>query len=143
MTEPLKNQVEYLEHTGDIRIRVQSATLSELFVCCAEAMIKTMAPDAMIASSIRRTVSIDAEDLEQLLVAWLSEINYNVIVNSEIYFEFQIHELSTTHLSAAICGEKIDSGRHPFALEIKAVTYHQLYVRQVSGGWQAQIIFDI
>lgn len=143
MTEKLNRKIEFLDHTGDIRIRVQGATLPELFVSCAEAMIKTMAPEAQIAGHHQRQVVIDAEDLEQLLVKWLSEINYNVIVKNEIYSQFQIHELSTTHLSATLAGEKIDPGRHPFALEIKAVTYHQLSVKPISGGWQAQIIFDI
>jgi SHS2 domain-containing protein len=27
--------------------------------------------------------------------------------------------------------------------EIKAVTYHELYVRQVENGWEAQVIFDV
>ena len=46
-------------------------------------------------------------------------------------------------LSARCDGEPIDSSRHQLDHEIKAITYHELQVRQRADGWFAQVIVDI
>jgi SHS2 domain-containing protein len=46
-------------------------------------------------------------------------------------------------VTAIAHGEKIDPGRHEIKTEIKAVTYHGLYLRQTERGWEAQVIFDV
>jgi SHS2 domain-containing protein len=37
----------------------------------------------------------------------------------------------------------MDPARHEIKTGIKAVTYHQLYVRKRAGIWEAQVILDI
>jgi len=37
----------------------------------------------------------------------------------------------------------LDTEHHKVKREIKAVTYHQIFVDKVNDGWQARIIFDI
>jgi SHS2 domain-containing protein len=46
-------------------------------------------------------------------------------------------------LQATVRGEPIDRERHQLAHEIKAVTYHQLEVKETDAGWQARFIVDI
>jgi SHS2 domain-containing protein len=40
-------------------------------------------------------------------------------------------------------GEASDPARRALAREIKAVTYHQAWVREEDGAWRAQVIFDL
>jgi SHS2 domain-containing protein len=60
-----------------------------------------------------------------------------------LFNEFAIDSISTTSVRATARGEKIDPARHVIQTEIKAVTYHGLYVREVENGWEAQVIFDV
>jgi SHS2 domain-containing protein len=54
-----------------------------------------------------------------------------------------IETIDETRLSARLAGERLDYDRHEFETEIKAVTYHQLTVRQENGRWSARVIFDV
>ena len=137
------SKIKFLDHTGDICMQVSSPTLDELFATCAEGMIQTIAPEAKVVYEVQHEIHLTGADLEQLLVDWLSEINYRITVDGEIYNRFEIKRLTETELSALIFGERIDPARHPFELEIKAVTYHDIYIKQSPGGWQARVIFDI
>ncbi len=46
-------------------------------------------------------------------------------------------------LVAELSGEPFDQRRHRLRQEVKAVTYHQLAVEPVLGGWRARVVFDI
>jgi SHS2 domain-containing protein len=46
-------------------------------------------------------------------------------------------------LRAVVKGEPFQEGVHVIKTGVKAVTYHQIEVRQENGRWRAQIIFDL
>jgi len=46
-------------------------------------------------------------------------------------------------LKAVVKGEPFQEGIHVIKTEVKAVTYHQIYVKKENGDWKAQIIFDL
>jgi SHS2 domain-containing protein len=46
-------------------------------------------------------------------------------------------------LKAKARGEPLDRERHELSHEVKAITYHQLEVKQTDQGWQARVIVDI
>jgi SHS2 domain-containing protein len=46
-------------------------------------------------------------------------------------------------VQAVAHGETFDSSRHEFKAEIKAVTYHQVTVKEEDGKWEARVIFDL
>jgi SHS2 domain-containing protein len=42
-----------------------------------------------------------------------------------------------------VSGERFDRTRHRLLTELKAVTWHQLAVRQRDDGWWARVIVDV
>ena len=46
-------------------------------------------------------------------------------------------------LTVEAWGEPFDPDRHPLAHEVKAITYHGLFVRREGNGWAAEVIVDI
>jgi SHS2 domain-containing protein len=56
---------------------------------------------------------------------------------------FEIRTLKDNLLMATVRGETMDPQRHEIKTGIKAITYHQLYVRQGNGVWEAQVIVDL
>jgi len=78
-----------------------------------------------------------------LMVAWLSELLYLHEVEGLLLCDFALAEIDESRVTGVVGGEVFDEGRHSIKTEVKAVTYHQLEIREQAGRWQARIIFDI
>lgn len=134
---------EPIDHTADVGYRLLAPTLEEIFVIAGRALFATITDIESIQQKLSTKISVIASDRESLLVAWLSELNYRCITAHELFGEFSIDALTPTSINATVRGEKIDASRHEIRTEIKAVTYHGLFVRESSEGWEAQVIFDV
>jgi SHS2 domain-containing protein len=132
-----------IDHTADVGYRLFAPTLAELFAVAGRALFDAITELEAVAPKFSRTIAVEAGDVEALLVAWLSELNFRCITEFELFGEFAIDSISTTSVRATLKGEKIDAARHVIQTEIKAVTYHELYVRETEKGWEAQVIFDV
>jgi SHS2 domain-containing protein len=117
--------------------------LPELFAVGGRALFDAITELDSIRPQLERKIEVEAGDVEALLVAWLSELNFRCVTELELFCEFVIDAISPTSARATVRGEKIDPARHVIQTEIKAVTYHELFVREVEGGWEAQVIFDV
>lgn len=132
-----------IDHTADVGYRLFAPTLAELFVVAGRALFDAMIEVDSVELRLEREIEVAADDVEALFVAWLAELNFYCLTQLELYAEFKIAEISPTAMRATVRGEKIDPARHVIQTEIKAVTYHELYVRETSTGWEAQVIFDV
>lgn len=133
---------EAFDHTADVGIVAHGATLPELFSNAASGMMAFIIQPALVRAAQTRRLTVEADDREGLLVAWLNELL--VLLNGDGFVprEFQILEFSDTRLLAEVGGEPVDQQRHRFRLDVKAATYHQLAVER-EDGWHARIIFDV
>ncbi len=142
---------EQLPHTADIKIRVFGKTKEELFRHALIGMFQVIGPhakgctkkdDVLICSDLpkKHNVEVSSPDIESLLVDFLSDALWLSDVHNEAYLDVQIHELTNTYIKATIFGVEVTGFD---VVEIKAVTYHDLYIQQVDGAWQAEIVFDI
>ncbi len=134
---------QHIDHTADVGIQVFGATVTELFENAATGLFEIIANLEKVQPKTERVVTVAASDREALLVNWLSELNFLFFTEREIYKEFDIQNLSEKNLSARIKGEPIDYERHEIYTEVKAVTFHKLYIKETSQGWEAQVIFDL
>jgi len=135
---------EYLDHTGDLGLRVQGGSLQELFTNAAHGLFETIAVLDTIDSVAQVKVCIEAESLADLMVVWLDELIFAHEVEGIFFKQVDILELSEMQLSAVAYGEQVDFTKHVVYTEVKSATYHQLIVRQTSdGAWMAQVIFDL
>ncbi len=147
----MSKDFELLPHTADIKVRVYGATMQELFKHALIGMFQAVGPqaigceqvnDRLVCGSLpeEREVLVDSYDQVALLVDFLSEAIYLSDVHNEAYLDADIGKLTDTHISATLHGIKVTG----FAVvELKAVTYHDLAIKQVDGQWQADIVFDI
>ncbi len=142
---------EQLPHTADIKIRVYGTTLEEFFRNAVVGMFQEIGPrvpgctiknERVVCDELpeHHDVEVTAHDLISLLVDFLSEALYLSDVHDEAYLDATIHEVNDTHIKATVHGVKITGFE---VVEIKAVTYHELEIKQVNGTWQADIVFDI
>ena len=132
-----------IEHTADIGIKAFGKNLEESFENASKAMFDLITDNSIIDNVGQYNIQIEAPDLEQLLVDWLSELLFlntakNIVFG---YFKIQIDE-KYNRLNAEISGENFNLSKHKIGLEIKAVTYHMLEVNN-KHPFYTQVIFDI
>lgn len=134
---------EPIEHTADAGLKVFGQNLAMLFENAALGLFDIITNLGDVSPVLRRTVNVEADDREALLVNWLSELNYLSQIHKELYATFIIKEIDENRLTAEISGEPVDLQKHEIYTEVKAVTYHQLCIKKTKTGWESRIIFDL
>jgi SHS2 domain-containing protein len=142
MTDHPRGSFEFIDHTADVGIRVESSTLEDLFEIAGLAFSETVTRVDSVSCRVERRFKLQEDDLETLLVSWLQELLYLLDTEDLVFGRFQV-KLQDCSLEATAWGEPFDPNIHTMKTEIKAVTYHQLEVARSELGWQAQVIFDI
>ena len=132
-----------IDHTGDLGMLVFGADLRELFAHAAWGLFDLMTDAERIEPRLNRDLTVEAMDLEDLMVRWLGELLYAYDTHRFLAVNAAFHTLEPTRLRATLRGDMFDAERHPIDTEIKAVTYHQIAVERLGAGWQARVIFDI
>ena len=136
-------EYEIIEHTADIGVKAYGKSLSEAFANAAKAMFDIITDNSEIESVGEYEIQLEANDLEQLLVDWLGELLFlNTAKNLVFNFFNVILDDKKFRLTAHVFGEKFDISKHKIGVEIKAVTYHILEVRN-KRPYYVQVLFDI
>jgi len=134
---------QLIEHTGDIGIQVFGVSEEELFENAGFALFDIMTDMQQVQSIVNYEIEVTGNDREELLVNWLSELNFIFQTQYVLFRDFKVLNMNEKHLKAIVIGEIRDPAKHPVRMEIKAVTYHQLKIEQTSEGWCGWVIFDI
>ena len=133
---------ELIEHTADVGIRVKGADLKDLFKNAAIAMFDIVAARKTEANPPKKIiVKQSADNLEELFINWLNELLYLSATKDLIFSDLQIARLNEKGIEAIAAGS--DMKNYKMNTEIKAATYHQLKLKQIESGWQAEVIFDV
>jgi SHS2 domain-containing protein len=132
-----------LEHPSDIGIEATGASLASAFEHAAEGLMSVILDTSAVEAREEREVTIAAADQEQLLVRWLSELLYLYDGKGFVGKRFDITRISPVGLQARVGGEELDPERHRTRLDVKAVTYHQLLLRQDDRGAMVRVFLDI
>lgn len=138
----------FLDHMTDAVIEAHGASLEEAFEQAARGLNDTMIDLAEVRPD--REIEIDAEghDLESLLFDWLDKVMLLLVADGIVTSDFSVRirkerdDRYTLHGVAR--GEKLDLSRHKYKVEIKAVTYHEMVVRQEQdGGATVRFLLDL
>ena len=131
---------EELDHTADVGIRAYGKTFDELFANAAAGMFSLITDLEAVKPVGEYEVKVQSKDAKALLFDFLSELLFVHETEKVLLSEFDvaIRELA---VEAKVRGERIEKGRHPLHLAVKAVTYHEMIVDPEKGV--AQVIFDI
>jgi SHS2 domain-containing protein len=135
--------LKYIDHTADEGIIVTAPDLETLFARAATGMFTILTDINSVRETQQVEIRLQAGDLEELMVKWLSELNFRLQDEGVLFRSFNVREVSPTRLLAEASGEQVDPDRHELYTEIKAVTYHELEVEKKDNNWQAKVIFDI
>lgn len=154
----LTRGVREIEHTADLGMEVEAASLQELFERAATGMMALVRADddrpldrprdepaaelstAPAVRSLRIELDGDEPDIAALLVRWLRELLYLQEVAGFVYRDATFRRLDGSGLRASVRPDP-DPSRQ--IRELKGVTYHGLEVERDGDRWRARVIFDI
>lgn len=141
------SKFEEIEHTADVGILATGDTLPELMANLAFGMLHIITAQTFNQYSLNRSVRIEGPSLTDLIVGWLSEINYLLTVNHYLINGIEIKNIEQLQenfvISADLFGQDSIPVESGFETEIKAVTYHQLICEKRNNEYVGQVIFDI
>jgi len=131
---------EEISHTADWSLRVWAEDLAGLLAESARGMyVLANAERRDESPRVRRELSLEAVDAESLLVAFLEELLYLSESEGLIFDKLDILEIKETKLNAMMEGGALRS----IEKEIKAVTFHNLAIRESERGLEVEIVFDV
>jgi len=130
---------EYLEHTGEVTLRLAAAELGPLFAEAAVALGElergTIQPTTEV---VVRRIRLEASEPASLLVDWLNELVFLSETESAVPVDATV----------GLVGRVLDAevrlavlARRP-AL-VKAATHHALRLERDQGGWIAEVTLDV
>jgi len=138
-----EKKFEIVEHTADVGVRAYGDTISECFENAARGMFAIITDNSKIESVEEYSIKLKSNDLENLLVDWLSELLFLNSAYNLVFGDFKVRiDENDFSLDGKAFGEKYDRNKHRYGMEIKAVTYHMLEVKKGSPC-VVQVLFDI
>lgn len=134
----------FLDHTSEITLHVRAADwpglLAEAGLGLAELLLRGAAPEVAPGSDTEwRSLEVASHDRESLLVDWLNEILYIAETGLWVPLEIEIEDVSDIHLKARARGVTVEVSPSL----VKAATFHDLHVRDLPEGLDAEVILDV
>jgi SHS2 domain-containing protein len=138
MTATVPGGFQERPHTADWALDVWAPDLIGLLQQAARGMYALMHARRQAEQRESYRFEIAAPDRETLLVTFLAELLY-FTQRDDVAFDRFALTYDGERLIAEVEGAPIES----VAKEIKAVTYHNLAVRETARGLEATIVFDV
>lgn len=127
-----------IEHTADWELFVWAPDLPALLEQAARGMYRLSGTRLYLAPRRSHEFDLPASDPERLLVAFLSELLW-LVEQDGLGFDTFLLNLTDDGLHARLEGALVaDQSK-----EIKAVTFHNLAIRQTAIGLEVNIVFDV
>ena len=131
---------ELIHHTADVRLRVTSPSLEDLFRDAVSGMYAVMRGTSRGDSPVIREIRVDdSADTTALLVDFLNEVLNRAHIGRELFDSIAFSRFEETSITAQLSG----SAPAEFEEDVKAVTYHEAEVRNENGVWSTMLVFDL
>jgi SHS2 domain-containing protein len=124
-------------------VEVTGISLKEVYNGAALALFDLLTELATVREAEERTISVEGEGPDDLLVNFLRELLYAWNGEGFLMKVCEVREATPRRLTVFLRGETYDPARHRIRKEIKAVTYHHASVRRTAWGWVARVVFDV
>jgi len=132
---------KFFEHTADIKFQSYGKTLEEAFENASLAMFNAMYK-GKVKARIKKKIKVKGKDLESLLYNFLEELLF--LLDSEGFFlsgvKVKINK-KRLELNAELIGD--EAKNYPISLDVKAVTYNEMFVKKKEKGYVFQVVLDV
>ncbi len=136
---------ELFDHTADVGLRVRAPILEALVPAAIRglyAVIGQLQPDATV-QPLPFKWERHGDSSALLLRDFLAEILLMFERNHRIATDLVVYRFTENQLNVDAQLVLVDVALSEYDHEVKAITYHELAIRRVAGGYEATIIVDI
>lgn len=137
----------FLDHMTDAVIEASGGSLEEAFEQAARGLNDTMIDLSTVRPDMEIEIEAQGHDLESLLFDWLDKVMLILVADGIVMSEFrtsiQKSDGDQYSLKGTAKGEKLDLSRHHYKVEIKAVTYHEMMVKQEHDRVTVRFLLDL
>ena len=131
-----------LSHTADLRLKVFGDDYEELFVNAALGLANILFED--YKKLIKRArgykkITVESENTGTLVVDFLNKILSESNIEKKIFPRIKILRVSPKVVEAQLFGISVDH----FNEDVKAVSYHNVEVREKEGKLEITLVLDI
>lgn len=135
----------YLDHMTDAVIEAYGSNLEEAFEYAAKGLNDTMIDLSTVNPNTEVEISASGHDTHSLLFDWLDKVMLLLVADGIVMSEFKVRITRNGgySLKGHAMGEKLDLARHKYKVEIKAVTYHEMQVREDPSGATVRFLLDL
>jgi SHS2 domain-containing protein len=131
---------KYLDHTADIKFQSFGKSLNEAFSNAAYAMINIISEDN-IKEKTTRKIKVRGVDEKSLLYSFLEEILFLLNTEDFILSKVKKIEIKKNELTAELNGDDLKDYR--LGLDVKAVTYNDMFIKKEKSKFIIQVVLDI
>lgn len=133
---------EVVEHPADVGVVFWAPDLPGAYVAAAMGLAALVGGEALPAGSRTVALHVEGSDRQELLYNWLSEILYYFDGEDLLLSQCRITRLAEQALDAE-CTVIPPPPSTEETYDVKAITYHQLALDPVPGGWRGRYYVDI
>jgi len=130
---------KFLEHTADVKFQAFGKSLNETFENSALAMFNAMSDDK-IKAKVKKKIKVSGKDNESLLYNFLEELLF--LLDSKNFFLAKCKvKISGFNLIAEVWGDSVKN--YETKVDVKAVTYNQMFVKKQGNMFICQVVLDV
>jgi SHS2 domain-containing protein len=134
---------ELFDHTADLGVRIWAPSLPDLVRPATDGFYATIGEVVAGGSGHARTFEFSGDEPALLLRDYLTELLHLLEHDHARFTPNTVRDFSGQRLVVLGQTATINETASVFEREVKAVTYHELAIRAVTGGYEATYIVDI
>lgn len=127
-----------LSHTADWELEIWAPDIGALLEQAARGMYHLCEAKLYLHPRLTHRIELIIIEPEILLIDFLTELIFLTESEGLAFDEFNL-KFEGDHFIADVTGAKLES----LSKEIKAVTYHNINIRETGGELKANIVFDV
>jgi len=121
---------KFLEHTADLKIRVEEKSLDMAFISSALALKEAIVEKTKIKPLLKKKIKVSGSDLSSLLYNFIEEFLFLLDAKSFLLSEIDSFKLDRKKFKiiAQISGDSAKN--YKFSNDVKAITYNEMKIKQ-------------
>lgn len=136
---------EYISHTADLKVKAHGKTLEEAFINAAAGGFDFLTGEGKVAKKLEKKISISSKREESLLYDFLEQLLF--LLDTECFLFCGAKDAKISRKKEGLVFECVAQGdncrNYTTQGDIKAITYSEMKIEKVPGGFTAQVVFDI
>ena len=136
----------YLDHVTDAIVEAYGSSLDEAFENSAKGLVNTMIDLEQITPDQEYEIVAKGYDVKSLLYDWLEKVMLGLLIDNIALSDFKVkisERNSNYYLKGIAKGETLDLKKHHYKVEIKAVTYHEMEIKQAENIITTRFLLDL